>query len=226
MHLLLDKFLDEELAVPGIGGRWQRTHIYYMVAYAWYELYRLVGQYVYLLYLVLPQFILHQCLRKEANVTAGIELRDATRHDDHVGGVLRVRHHAAIVVDVIVFAVEALDTHYRRSLRYGDADVTFLRSVALRRIDERHAAESILDDSRIYIVEFFGERIHGSLLQQRLHLLGIKESVFVLVSNVDDDLRTQRYFLRGFVPRSERHEEICSDAQVQANKEPLSPVDV
>lgn len=201
--------------VVGRGGR-QLTEVDDMVTNTRNEFYGEVRKNVYLLYLVTPQIIVHNGLSEGSKIGIGEGSIDIARNDYHVAGILRVRHHTTISINVVVFALDTLNASHWNVLGDGDKDVSLSGDVTLCRLDKRHAHKLALDTSWIDIGNILTNRIHAFLDKECLYLVGIKKSVDLIIGDIDDYLGALLRYISGFVPRGNSHEEVAADEYIDA----------
>jgi len=118
------------------------TDIYSMLGIARYQFDMEVGGDIYLLYLLTPDIIVHKIACYGTDVIPGVVFADVSGGYYQIADILRIRHYATLVVDIVVFIIIiVLDADEWRTLSNGNEDVTLLGNAALGFIDERHILE-------------------------------------------------------------------------------------
>lgn len=80
---------------------------------------------------------------------------DVARGDNHIAGVFGVGHNLIMVIYIIVFIIDALDSYDRHALSEVDINETVLSLVAFGRFDERTLYQSFLYMASTNLVQRF-----------------------------------------------------------------------
>ena len=204
----------------------QLTKCHHMITDTGDEFNGAVGKHVDLFNLILPQLIVHQCPAQWRDVVHSELAGDVARSNDQVAGVLRIWHHAIVVVEVIVFAALGLDAHQRQTLRDGDVHMSVLRFEAFGRFHKRTGLERFLYLSCIDIAHGLAQRIELRGLKTFLDFLRIDEAIGSLIGNVDTHLGTHLSRFIRLVEGGEGKYQVGGKHYVEYNCKGLFPVDI
>ena len=200
MKLVCHKLRDELLSALLISVIRQFSDVDDMLSYSWHQFYRAVIEHIYLLYLVSPEVIIHDYLCQDAKVSACEIPANMSRYDNHVGCVLRVWHHSAIVIYVVIIPIVSFDSHHWCALCQGNIDISLVSDVALCRFHKGSMQQQVFYSTRIYVLYLLGERVKRVGFQEMFYLSRLEETVFILILDIYIHLDTHLIGLIGLIP--------------------------
>ena len=217
-ELVVEKLEDALLAARIVVVLGQPTDVHHMIAHTGHQLYRLVGKYVHLLYLVAPQLVFRHVAAHGGHVVAGVPFGDVARGDGQVGDVTRRGHDAVAVVDIVILAVLALHTHHGSALCYTDVDGGVLCLIALGIAHKRVLLQRILDGAGVDAADELPLGIETRPLQCHLDVLGGQEPHVVVVGDVDLHFLAGEFPVIVLVERCDGEYEVYRQENIQCDE--------
>ena len=124
----------------------------------------IIRQNIDLFDLISPQIVGHQCATQIRNIILCEPLRYVSGGDNEVRRIMRVRHHAVVIIYIVVVSIVGFDPNDRHSLRDIDVYVSVFGLITLGGFHKRTLFQRFFDASCIDKSHWFSQWIEAAPL--------------------------------------------------------------